>query len=92
MSPKRRAGDTGWVKAIGWVACLTLAGSLTYTFISVLSGKDEGIDAFFFALQATASLLFLIYSVKIRSPVFVAANGVAVLNAVGTLLTVLVRR
>ena len=42
--------------------------------------------ALFFALQSLASLLFLVYSLKLRNPVFVAANCVALANAAGTLV------
>jgi lipid-A-disaccharide synthase-like uncharacterized protein len=86
MPPARRAGDRKWVQAIGWIACLALAGSLTYTFVSALVRGPEGIDPWFFAMQTLASLLFLIYSVKLGNWVFVAANSVALFNAVGTLV------
>lgn len=89
MPPKRRAGDRGWVKAVGWVACLALAASLTYTFIKALTEGPGEIDPLFFAMQSAASLLFLVYSIKLRNRVFVAANSVAVLNALGTLAVAL---
>ena len=86
MPPKRRASDRTSVKVLGWVACLVLAGSLTYTFVRALAEGPGQVDPLFFALQAVASLLFLAYSLKVKNRVFVAANSVAVLNAAGTLL------
>ena len=86
VPPKRRASDRRSVQVLGWVACLVLAGSLTYTFVRALAEGPEGVDPLFFALQSLASLLFLAYSLKLRNRVFVAANSVAVLNAAGTLL------
>ncbi|HET6231672.1 MAG TPA: hypothetical protein VFE05_16480 [Longimicrobiaceae bacterium] len=86
MPPSRRAGDRGWIKWVGWAACLALAGSLTYTFVSALTGKGSEVDPLFFGMQSVASLLFLVYSVKLRNRIFVAANSVAVLNALGTLV------
>ena len=89
MPPKRRAGDRGWVMVVGWVACAALAASLTYTFARALSQGPEEVDPLFFGMQTLASLLFLVYSLKLRNRVFVAANSVAVLNAVGTLVVAL---
>lgn len=91
MPPKRRAADKGWVVIVGWVACLTLAGSLTYTFIQALTSDPGDFDPVFFSLQTAASFLFLLYSVKLRNRVFIAANGVALVNAVGTLVTIAVK-
>jgi len=92
MPPRRRASDQGWVKGVGWAACVALAGSLTYTFIRAVSTGGSGIDPLFFALQCAASALFLVYSVRLRDGVFIAANTVAVLNALGTLVVTLVAR
>ena len=92
MPPQRRASDQPWVKVVGWVACMALAGSLTYTFVRALREGTGGIDPTFFALQSLASALFLIYSVRLRNGVFIAANSVAVLNALGTLLLTLASR
>jgi hypothetical protein len=91
MQPKRRAGDRGWVKGVGWTACLALAASLTYTFVRALTDPGSELDPAFFALQTGASLLFLVYAVKLRNRVFVAANAVAVLNAAGTLAVAALR-
>ena len=91
-TPQRRAADRGWVKRIGWAACLLLAGSLTYTFVRALTSGPGQVDPYFFALQSLASALFLVYSLRLRNPVFVAANAVAVLNAVGTLVVALLAR
>jgi hypothetical protein len=90
MPPKRRAADQLPVRILGWTACLVLAGSLTYTFIRSLAEGPDGVDPLFFGLQSVASFLFLVYSVKLRNRVFMAANAVAMINAVGTMIVVLV--
>ena len=73
---------------VGWIACFTLAGSLTYTFVRSLVEGPQGIDPLFFGFQTLASFLFLIYSIKLGNKIFVAANAVAMLNAIGTLVVV----
>jgi lipid-A-disaccharide synthase-like uncharacterized protein len=84
--PSRRASDRMGVKAVGWIACVALAGSLTYTFVKALTQGPDGVDPLFFGMQSLASLLFLVYSLRLRNPVFVAANCVALANAAGTLV------
>jgi lipid-A-disaccharide synthase-like uncharacterized protein len=91
MPQNRRASDRRWVKLVGWAACLALAGSLTYTFISSLSSDSKPIDPVFFGMQVLASILFLVYSIRLRSRIFVVANAVAVLNGLGTLIVALTR-
>jgi lipid-A-disaccharide synthase-like uncharacterized protein len=92
MPPQRRASDRRWVKMVGWVACIALAGSLTYTFVRALSEGPGDVDPVFFGMQTIASALFLVYSIRLRNGIFIAANTVAVLNAVGTLAVALVGR
>lgn len=86
MPPKRRASDRKSVQVIGWIACLALAGSLTYTFVRALTEGPDQVDPLFFGMQTLASLLFLVYSVRLKNRIFVAANAVALFNAVGTLV------
>jgi lipid-A-disaccharide synthase-like uncharacterized protein len=86
MPPKRRASDRKSVQVIGWIACLALAGSLTYTFVRALVDGPGQVDPLFFAMQTLASLLFLVYSVRLGNRIFVAANAVALVNAIGTLV------
>lgn len=86
MPPQRRAADRKSVQVIGWIACLALAGSLTYTFIRALTQGPDQVDPLFFGMQTLASLLFLVYSVRLKNRIFVAANAVALVNAVGTLV------
>ncbi len=86
MPPKRRASDRTSVKLIGWVACLALAVSLTYTFVRALREGPQDVDPLFFGMQTVASFLFLLYSLRLRNPIFVAANAVALFNAIGTLV------
>jgi lipid-A-disaccharide synthase-like uncharacterized protein len=92
MPPQRRASDKRWVKMVGWAACLALAGSLTYTFIRALVDGPGDVDPLFFGLQAVASTLFLVYSLRLRNRIFIAANTVAVANALGTLVLALMAR
>ena len=86
MPPSRRASDKRWVKIVGWVACIALAASLTYTFVKALTEGPGEVDPVFFAMQTLASLLFLVYSLRLRNGIFVAANSVALANAIGTLV------
>lgn len=92
MPPQRRASDKRWVKMVGWAACLALAGSLTYTFVRALVDGPGDVDPLFFALQSVASTLFLVYSLRLRNRIFIAANTVAVANALGTLVLALMAR
>lgn len=92
MPPQRRASDKRWVRAVGWLACVALAGSLTYTFVRALTEGPRGIDPVFFGMQAVASTLFLVYSIRLRNGIFIAANTVAVVNALGTLAVALLAR
>ena len=92
MPPQRRASDERWVKMVGWAACLMLAGSLTYTFVRALIRGPEAVDPLFFGMQTLASTLFLVYSIRLRNRIFIAANAVAVVNAVGTLLVGMISR
>ena len=85
-TPARRASDRKGTKIVGWIACFALAASLTYTFVKALTEGPGEVDPLFFALQSLASLLFLVYSLKLKNPVFVAANCVALANAAGTLV------
>ncbi len=89
MPPHRRASDRKSVQVIGWIACAALAGSLTYTFVRALLEGPAEVDPLFFGMQTLASLLFLVYSLKLKNRIFVAANVVALVNAVGTLTVAL---
>ena len=86
MPPKRRTADRKSVKILGWVACLVLSGSLIYVFVRSLIDGPADVDPVFLALQTLASALFLAYSLRLKNRVFVTANGVAILSAVGTLV------
>lgn len=86
MPPQRRTSDRKSIQVLGWIACLALAGSLTYTFVRALVDGPGMVDPLFFAMQTLASLLFLVYSVRLKNRIFVAANAVALVNAVGTLV------
>jgi hypothetical protein len=76
---------------VGWVACIALASSLTYTFVKALSSEGRPIDPVFFGLQSLASLLFLVYSVRLKNRAFTVANSLALINAAGTLIVALAR-
>jgi lipid-A-disaccharide synthase-like uncharacterized protein len=91
MPPERRLADRQSVKLIGWVACIVLSGSLIYVFVrSLIDGPSE-VDPVFLTLQTLASSLFLLYSLRVGNRVFVTANGVALLSAVGTLVLFVTR-
>ncbi|HEX2204653.1 MAG TPA: hypothetical protein VHG91_15195 [Longimicrobium sp.] len=92
MPPQRRASDKRWVKVVGWIACTALAASLTYTFVRALVEGTQDVDPLFFTMQTVASLLFLVYSLRLGNRIFVAANSVALANAVGTLVLALASR
>lgn len=83
---KRRKADRTSVAVVGWAACLVLSGSLIYTFIKALVHGPEKADPWFMAAQTLASLLFLVYSLRLKNVVFVTANAVAILAAVATLV------
>lgn len=89
------AAETGgterWVRYLGWGGCAALAAALTYAFADALAEASRPLDPWFFGLQTAASLLFLVYSVRLRNGVFIAANAVALLNAAGTLALALLR-
>ena len=91
-TPERSQSDRKSVKIVGWIACIALAASLTYTFVKALTQGPDEIDPLFFAMQSLASLLFLVYSLRLKNPVFVAANVVALVNAAGTLVVAAVAR
>jgi lipid-A-disaccharide synthase-like uncharacterized protein len=82
----RRASDRTSVKALGWMACLMLSGSLIYTFVRSAKDGTQDVDPWFFGAQTLASTLFLVYSLKLKNRVFVTANAVAIASAAGTLL------
>ena len=104
-TPERRQSDRKSVKIVGSATSgrissrtMKLAftgndqGSLTYTFVKALTQGPDEIDPLFFAMQSLASLLFLVYSLRLKNPVFVAANVVALVNAAGTLVVAAVAR
>jgi len=86
QQPERRSSDKASVKALGWMACTLLSGSLIYTFIRSAKEGTHNVDPVFFTLQTVASTLFLLYSLKLKNRVFVTANAVAIASAAGTLL------
>lgn len=90
--PQRREADRQPTQTLGWIACATLAASLSYVFIRTLATPREDVDPLFFGLQSLASLFFLIYSVRLGNRVFVTANVIALLNAAGTLAVQLLRQ
>lgn len=84
-------GMKRWVKYVGWGGCAALAAALTYAFVGALASESKPLDPWFFGMQTSASLLFLVYSVRLRNGVFIAANAVALVNAAGTLALALLR-
>jgi lipid-A-disaccharide synthase-like uncharacterized protein len=82
----RRVSDKKSVKALGWMACIVLSGSLIYTFIRSAKEGTQDVDPLFFTLQTLASTLFLLYSLRLKDRAFITANAVAIASAAGTLL------
>jgi hypothetical protein len=92
QAPQRRDADQPPMQILGWIACLALAASLTYMFVRTLASPRESVDPLFFGLQSTASLFFLIYSIRLRNRVFITANAIALANALGTLAVQMLRQ
>ena len=76
MPPQRRASDRKSVQVIGWIACLALAGSLTYTFVRALVVGPEQVGPLFFSMQTLGSLL--LSRISIAEPTRKAKNIVLV--------------
>lgn len=87
----RRKADRTSVKLIGWIACLVLSASLVYVFVNSLKEGTDDVDPVFLALQVVASVLFLLYALRLKNRVFVTANLVAIASAAGTLVLMLVQ-
>lgn len=74
---------------IGWTASAILLVTLVRQIIKqVKDGRQEGVSAWLFIGQATASALFIVYSVLLDNWVFIVTNSCILLTAlVGQWLT-----
>jgi uncharacterized protein with PQ loop repeat len=74
---------------IGWTASAILLATLVRQIIKQARGPEgEGVSTWLFLGQATASALFVVYSVLVENRVFIATNSCLLLTAlVGQWLT-----
>jgi len=67
---------------IGWTASLVLLATLVRQIIKQAKNpKDEGVSTWLFLGQATASALFVVYSVMVGNWVFIVTNSCLLLTA-----------
>jgi uncharacterized protein with PQ loop repeat len=68
-------------EAIGWISSLILVITIgKQVYKQWQEGSSEGVSKWLFIGQMAASLGFLIYSILVWNPVFIATNGVMVVN------------
>lgn len=68
---------------IGWAGSLVLIATLVrQTVTQWRADEPQGVSAWLFAGQITASLLFIAYSAVLKNMVFVVTNGLILLTAV----------
>ncbi len=75
---------------IGWTASAILLATLVRQIVKqVRGGNKEGVSTWLFIGQATASLLFVVYSVMVQNWVFIVTNSCLLVTAIiGQWLTV----
>jgi uncharacterized protein with PQ loop repeat len=67
---------------IGWAASLILLATLVRQIVKQARDKDaEGVSTWLFLGQATASVLFIVYSVLVGNRVFIVTNSCILLTA-----------
>ena len=67
---------------IGWAASLVLLATLIRQIVKQARDKDaEGVSTWLFVGQATASVLFIVYSVLVGNRVFIVTNSCILLTA-----------
>ena len=82
-----------WQEAVGWVSSLILALSIAkQVYKQWKEGSSENVSKWLFVGQLAASFGFFVYSWLVRNWVFVATNGVMLLNGLAGLLIVLHHR
>ena len=66
--------------AIGWSASLILLATLTRQIFKQAKGDDE-VSIWLFVGQATASALFVVYSIMVGNWIFITTNSCLLLAA-----------
>lgn len=68
---------------IGWTASIVLIATLIRQITTQVSGDDrsEGVSTWLFLGQATASGLFVVYSILVDNWVFIVTNSCILLTA-----------
>lgn len=81
------------IEALGWVSSLILVLTIAkQVYKQWKEGSSEGVSKWLFIGQMSASLGFTIYSWLVSNWVFVATNGVMLLNGLAGLLIVMHHR
>ena len=71
-----------WENFIGWTASLILLATLIRQIVKQAKEPGEqGVSAWLFVGQATASALFIVYSVLVGNWVFIVTNSCLLLTA-----------
>lgn len=82
-----------FTEIIGWVSSLILVLTIgKQVYKQWQENSSEGVSKWLFIGQMAASIGFLAYSLLVWNPVFIATNGVMVLNGLVGLLIVLHHR
>ncbi len=82
-----------FTEIIGWVSSLILVLTIgKQVYKQWQENSSEGVSKWLFIGQMAASIGFLVYSLLVWNPVFIATNGVMVLNGLVGLLIVLRHR
>jgi uncharacterized protein with PQ loop repeat len=67
---------------IGWTASLILLATLIRQIVTQYRADDaEGVSAWLFVGQATASILFVVYSVMLENWIFIITNSCILITA-----------
>ncbi len=68
-------------EVIGWISSFILVLTIAkQVYKQWKEGSSEGVSKWLFIGQMAASLGFLVYSIMVWNPVFIATNAVMVLN------------
>ncbi|WP_174236122.1 hypothetical protein [Rhodanobacter sp. L36] len=68
---------------IGWLASAILIVTLLWqVWTQAKTHSDKGVSRWLFAGQISASVLFLLYSLRVHNGVFVVSNAVILLTAI----------
>lgn len=71
------------VELIGWTASAILIATLArQTWAQWTADEPQGVSAWLFAGQITASVLFIVYSALLRNSVFIVTNSLILVTAI----------